>query len=324
MYSLEQAQDLISETVRNLKFNDEPVELYKPIHYVLSTGGKRIRPVMTIMSANLFTEDIEKAIKPAMGLEIFHNFTLLHDDIMDDADVRRNAPTVHKKWDQNVAILSGDVMAILAYEYITSCKQEKLPQVIQVFNTTARQVCEGQQYDMNFESKNHVGVEDYLKMIEMKTSVLLAGCMEIGAIIGGADDKDAKLLSAFGRDIGMAFQIQDDLLDTYGNQEVFGKEIGGDIVANKKTYLLIKAIENAGNKQREILLNLFSEKTANAKDKIKATKEIFNEMNIEELTRKLALKYFENAGKNLDKVNVSDEKKKGLRHLANILLSREK
>ncbi|MCD6598629.1 MAG: polyprenyl synthetase family protein [Bacteroidales bacterium] len=324
MYSLEQAQDLISETVRNLKFNDEPVELYKPIHYVLSTGGKRIRPVMTIMSANLFTEDIEKAIKPAMGLEIFHNFTLLHDDIMDEADVRRNAPTVHKKWDQNVAILSGDVMAILAYEYITSCKQEKLPQVIQVFNTTARQVCEGQQYDMNFESKNHVGVEDYLKMIEMKTSVLLAGCMEIGAIIGGADDKDAKLLSAFGRDIGMAFQIQDDLLDTYGNQEVFGKEIGGDIVANKKTYLLIKAIENAGNKQREILLNLFSEKTANAKDKIKATKEIFNEMNIEELTRKLALKYFENAGKNLDKVNVSDEKKKGLRHLANILLSREK
>ena len=324
MYSLEQAQDLISETVRNLKFNDEPVELYKPIHYVLSTGGKRIRPVMTIMSANLFTEDIEKAIKPAMGLEIFHNFTLLHDDIMDEADVRRNAPTVHKKWDQNVAILSGDVMAILAYEYITSCKQEKLPQVIQVFNTTARQVCEGQQYDMNFESKNHVGVEDYLKMIEMKTSVLLAGCMEIGAIIGGADDKDAKLLSAFGRDIGMAFQIQDDLLDTYGNQEVFGKEIGGDIVANKKTYLLIKAIENAGNKQREILLNLFSEKTANAKDKIKATKEIFNEMNIEELTRKLALKYFEDAGKNLDKVNVPDEKKKGLRHLASILLSREK
>jgi len=324
MLSLEQAQDLISETIKNLKFNDEPVELYKPIHYVFSTGGKRIRPVMTIMSANLFTEDIERAIKPAMGLEIFHNFTLLHDDIMDEADVRRNAPTVHKKWDQNVAILSGDVMAILAYEYITSCRQEKLPDVIRVFNTTARQVCEGQQYDMNFESKNHVSVEDYLKMIEMKTSVLLAGCMEIGAIIGGAKEKDAKLLSAFGRDIGMAFQIQDDLLDTYGNQEIFGKEIGGDIVANKKTYLLIKAIENSDNKQRETLLKLFSKKSDNVKEKIKATKEIFNEMNIDELTRELALKYFEDAGKNLDKVNVSDEKKKGLRHMADLLLSREK
>jgi len=324
MYSLEQAQDLISEAVKNLKFTNEPVELYEPIHYVFSTGGKRIRPVMTIMSANLFTEDIEKAIKPALGLEIFHNFTLLHDDIMDEADVRRNAPTVHKKWNQNIAILSGDVMAILAYEYITSCRHEKLPDVIRVFNTTARQVCEGQQYDMNYETKNQVSVDDYLKMIEMKTSVLLAGCMEIGAIIGGAGERDAKLLSAFGRDIGMAFQIQDDLLDTYGNQEVFGKEIGGDIVSNKKTYLLIKAIENADSKQREALLKLFSVKTGNAEEKIRATKEIFNEMKIKDLTWELALKYFEDASKNLEKVNVPDEKKKGLRHMADLLLSREK
>ncbi len=324
MYSLEQAQDLISEAVKNLKFTNEPVELYEPIHYVFSTGGKRIRPVMTIMSANLFTEDIEKAIKPALGLEIFHNFTLLHDDIMDEADVRRNAPTVHKKWNQNIAILSGDVMAILAYEYITSCRHEKLPDVIRVFNTTARQVCEGQQYDMNYETKNQVSVDDYLKMIEMKTSVLLAGCMEIGAIIGGAGERDAKLLSAFGRDIGMAFQIQDDLLDTYGNQEVFGKEIGGDIVSNKKTYLLIKAIENADSKQREALLKLFSLKTGNAEEKIRATKEIFNEMKIKDLTWELALKYFEDASKNLEKVNVPDEKKKGLRHMADLLLSREK
>ncbi len=324
MYSLEQAQDLISEAVKNLKFTNEPVELYEPIHYVFSTGGKRIRPVMTIMSANLFTEDIEKAIKPALGLEIFHNFTLLHDDIMDEADVRRNAPTVHKKWNQNIAILSGDVMAILAYEYITSCRHEKLPDVIRVFNTTARQVCEGQQYDMNYETKNQVSVDDYLKMIEMKTSVLLAGCMEIGAIIGGAGERDAKLLSAFGRDIGMAFQIQDDLLDTYGKQEVFGKEIGGDIVSNKKTYLLIKAIENADSKQREALLKLFSLKTGNAEEKIRATKEIFNEMKIKDLTWELALKYFEDASKNLEKVNVPDEKKKGLRHMADLLLSREK
>ncbi|RLD32361.1 MAG: polyprenyl synthetase family protein, partial [Bacteroidetes bacterium] len=278
----------------------------------------------TIMSANLFTEDIEKAIKPALGLEIFHNFTLLHDDIMDEADVRRNAPTVHKKWNQNIAILSGDVMAILAYEYITSCRHEKLPDVIRVFNTTARQVCEGQQYDMNYETKNQVSVDDYLKMIEMKTSVLLAGCMEIGAIIGGAGERDAKLLSAFGRDIGMAFQIQDDLLDTYGKQEVFGKEIGGDIVSNKKTYLLIKAIENADSNQREALLKLFSLKTGNAEEKIRATKEIFNEMKIKDLTWELALKYFEDASKNLEKVNVPDEKKKGLRHMADLLLSREK
>ena len=323
MYSLEQAQDLISEAVQNLKFNNEPVELYKPIHYVFSTGGKRIRPVMTIMSANLFTEDITKAIKPALGLEIFHNFTLLHDDIMDEADVRRNAPTVHKKWDQNIAILSGDVMAILAYEYITSCRQEKLSAVIKIFNTTARQVCEGQQYDMNYEKKVQVSVEDYLKMIEMKTSVLLAGCMEIGAIIGGAGERDAELLSDFGRNIGMAFQIQDDLLDTYGNQEVFGKEIGGDIVSNKKTYLLIKAIENADSKQREALLKLFSNETGNPQEKIRATKEIFNEMKIKDLTWELALKYFDDASKYLDKVNVPDEKKKGLRQMADLLLSRE-
>jgi geranylgeranyl diphosphate synthase type II len=324
MYSLEKTQDLIAEAVQNLKFNNEPVELYEPIHYVLSSGGKRIRPVMTVMSANLFTENIEEAIKPALGLEIFHNFTLLHDDIMDEADLRRNVPTVHKKWDQNVAILSGDVMAILAYEYITSCSKEKLPEVIRVFNTIARQVCEGQQYDMNFEAKKKVTVEEYLKMIEMKTSVLLAGCMKIGAIIGGANTKDAMLLSAFGRDIGMAFQIQDDLLDTFGDQEVFGKEIGGDIVANKKTYLLIKAMENANGKQKAALKKLFLEKPDNPEKKILATKEIFNEMKIEDMTRELALKYYKDANNSLEKVSVPKKKKEGLIHLANLLLSRNK
>lgn len=324
MYSIEQVREYIEKSINELEFNEEPKELYEPIRYVFETGGKRLRPLLTLMACNLFDENLEGALTPALGLEIFHNFTLLHDDIMDEADLRRNRPTVHKKWDQNVAILSGDVMAILAYEYITTCEVNVLPDVIKVFNTTARQVCEGQQFDMNFETLNQVSVEAYLKMIEMKTSVLLAGCMQIGALIGGASKKDAELLYDFGRDVGMAFQIQDDLLDTYGDTEVFGKRIGGDILANKKTYLLIKALEKADKNQNEILNHLINGSVNNPQDKIDAVKNIYNELEIKELTNDLAGDYFKNALLSLDKVQVSEERKVHLKQLADLLLNRDK
>ena len=324
MYSIEQVRTYIDKSIKELVFNKEPKELYEPIHYVFGTGGKRLRPLITLMACNLFDDNLDGALTPALGLEIFHNFTLLHDDIMDEADLRRNHPTVHKKWDQNVAILSGDVMAILAYEYITSCNINVLPDVIKVFNTTARQVCEGQQFDMNFEKLNQVTVEEYLKMIEMKTSVLLAGCMQIGAIIGGAKKEDAELLYNFGRDIGMAFQVQDDLLDTYGDTEVFGKRIGGDIIANKKTFLLIKALEKADSKQNGILNKLINESNNNHQEKIDAVKGIYDDLNIKNLTSDLAGDYFKNALVNLDKVQVPEEKKVHLKQLAELLLKREK
>lgn len=324
MYSIEQVRTYIDKSIKKLVFNKEPKELYEPIRYVFGTGGKRLRPLMTLMACNLFDDNLDGALTPALGLEIFHNFTLLHDDIMDESDLRRNHPTVHKKWDQNVAILSGDVMAILAYEYITSCDVNVLPDVIKVFNTTARQVCEGQQFDMNFEKLNQVTVEEYLKMIEMKTSVLLAGCMQIGAIIGGAKKEDAELLYNFGRDIGMAFQVQDDLLDTYGDMEVFGKRIGGDIIANKKTFLLIKALEKADGKQNEILNNLINGLNNKPQEKIDAVKNIYNDLNIKNLTSDLAGDYFKNALVNLDKVQVPEEKKVHLKQLAELLLKREK
>lgn len=324
MYSIEQVREYIEKSINELEFNEEPKELYEPIRYVFETGGKRLRPLLTLMACNLFDENLEGALTPALGLEIFHNFTLLHDDIMDEADLRRNRPTVHKKWNQNVAILSGDVMAILAYEFITTCEVNVLPDVIKVFNTTARQVCEGQQFDMNFETLNQVSVEAYLKMIEMKTSVLLAGCMQIGALIGGASKKDAELLYDFGRDVGMAFQIQDDLLDTYGDTEVFGKRIGGDILANKKTYLLIKALEKADKNQNEILNHLINGSVNNPQDKIDAVKNIYNELEIKELTNDLAGDYFKNALLSLDKVQVSEERKVHLKQLADLLLNRDK
>lgn len=324
MYSIEQVRTYIDKSIKELVFNKEPKELYEPIRYVFGTGGKRLRPLMTLMACNLFDDSLDGALTPALGLEIFHNFTLLHDDIMDEADLRRNHPTVHKKWDQNVAILSGDVMAILAYEYITTCDISVLPDVIKVFNTTARQVCEGQQFDMNFEKLNQVAVEEYLKMIEMKTSVLLAGCMQIGAIIGGAKKEDAELLYNFGRDIGMAFQVQDDLLDTYGDTEVFGKRIGGDIIANKKTFLLIKALEKADSKQNGILNKLINESNNNHQEKIDAVKGIYDDLNIKNLTSDLAGDYFKNALVNLTKVQVPEEKKVHLKQLAELLLKREK
>lgn len=324
MYTLAELRYFIKQAVKDLDVSGEPKELYQPIQYVFQTGGKRLRPVLTLMACNLFNDKVEQAIMPALGLEIFHNFTLVHDDIMDGAGLRRNQATVHEKWDQNIAILSGDVMAIMAYEYITNCPGDVLPEVIRIFNTTARSVCEGQQYDMNFEKKLDVSAEDYLEMIKKKTSVLLAGCLQIGAVIGGAAKADAAQLYDLGLNLGMAFQLQDDMLDSFGNPELFGKEIGGDIKSNKKTWLLIKALEIANPGEREEIVNFLINKNRDDKGKVEKILSLYNKLGIKELVEELVHSYFNKARMNINNVKVPEERKSVLRELTNSLTNREK
>ncbi|MCK4664238.1 MAG: polyprenyl synthetase family protein [Bacteroidales bacterium] len=324
MYSFQELQDIIEKKISSFDFNNEPKELYEPFIYTLSNGGKRIRPVLTLMACNLFNDKIDDAIYPAAGLEIFHNFTLLHDDIMDNSSLRRNKPTVHIKWNTNVAILSGDAMLIKAYEYISKCKPEIFKNVFKTFNKTALEVCEGQQFDMNFEQKETISINDYLKMIKLKTSVLLGACLKIGAIIGGASSQDTELLYNFGVNIGLAFQIKDDLLDVYGNSETFGKNIGGDIIANKKTYLLIKAFELA---KHELLTNLkyqVNAKYFDTKEKISIIKDIYNKLGIKQITEDKINYYYKIALNKLEKLNISPDKKNELEIFAKRLIVRDK
>lgn len=324
MFKFEEIQNIINIEIEKLNFNTEPVELYEPISYVLSGNGKRLRPCLTLLSCNLFSEDIKTAVKPAVGIEMFHNFTLLHDDIMDKADLRRNKPTVHKKWNDNVAILSGDAMMIKAYEFFFDLKPEVFIKAIEIFNKAALQVCEGQQYDMNFETQNNVTSDNYLQMITLKTAVLLAAALKIGAIIGGASDSDADLLYNFGINLGIAFQLQDDYLDVYGDAKTFGKQIGGDIVSNKKTYMLISAIEIAKGEIKDKLLGLLNNKYVEPDEKIIEVTAIYNELDIPELTKK-KLNYYHNlAINNINLVSASNEKKMELSNLSCKLLKREK
>ncbi|MEA1896842.1 MAG: polyprenyl synthetase family protein [Bacteroidota bacterium] len=324
MYSLEELRHFIHQAAKDLEVSREPKELYQPIQYVFQTGGKRLRPVLSLMACNLFNDQVDQAVMPALGLEVFHNFTLLHDDIMDGAILRRNQATVHEKWDQNIAILSGDVMAIMAYEYITNCPVDILPEVIRIFNITARSVCEGQQYDMNFEKQIDVSTEDYLKMIEKKTSVLLAACLQIGALIGGAPKPDAEQLYDFGLNLGMAFQLQDDILDSFGNPELFGKEIGGDIKSNKKTWLLIKTLEMAKPGDKKKLVKLLAGTNRDDEGKVDEILSLYNMLGIKELAEKLVQFYFNKARTNLNNVRVSNERKSILRELTDSLMNREK
>ena len=245
---------VVNQGLESLSYNRKPTSLYEPIRYVLSLGGKRIRPVLMLLSYNLFKDNPETILMPALGLETYHNYTLLHDDLMDNADVRRGCPTVHKKWDANTAILSGDSMLVLAYQRVAQCEAQFLPQVLHLFTETALEIGEGQQFDMDFESRCDVTEDEYIEMIRLKTSVLLACALKMGALLAGASDKDADLLYQFGEKIGLAFQLQDDLLDVYGNPKVFGKTIGGDITSNKKTYMLINAVNRANDAQRAELL----------------------------------------------------------------------
>lgn len=324
MLKFEEIQNIVNNEIAKLDFKSEPVELYQPISYVLSGNGKRLRPCLALLSCNLFNNDIRNAIKPAIGVEMFHNFTLLHDDIMDKADIRRNKPTVHKKWNENVAILSGDAMLIKTYELFFELKPNILAKVIEVFNKAALQVCEGQQYDMNFETKIDVTTDEYIKMITLKTAVLLAASLKIGAIIGGATLKDANLLYNYGINLGIAFQLQDDYLDVYGDVKTFGKKIGGDIVSNKKTYLLISAIENAKDENKYKLLNLLYNKHIKSHEKIKEVTDIYNDLNIPQVLKEKLHFYHSQAVNNISQVNAKKGDINVFIKLSNNLLIRKK
>lgn len=276
-------QKIINQKIESISYPIVPADLYQPVRYVLSLGGKRLRPTLALMACNLFSDEVESAIEPAIGIEIFHNFTLVHDDIMDKADRRRCQLTVHRKWSDNVAILSGDTMQIQAYQHLAQVPDMLLPKILERFSQTAIEVCEGQQLDMDFEKKNQVTQEEYLEMIRLKTAVLLAASLQIGAWIGGATDQEAQLLYEFGSSLGLAFQLQDDLLDVYGDSETFGKNIGGDIVSNKKTFLLISAMNMATGTLKNTLFHWLKTDSQQSQEKIQAVTEIYNTLEIKEI-----------------------------------------
>lgn len=323
-YSATQLSNKIENAIREISFNEDPKSLFDPISYILSLGGKRIRPLLTLLATNLFSEDVEISVKPALGLEIFHNFSLLHDDLMDKSDMRRGKPTVHKKWDDNTAILSGDAMLIESYNYISSVPAEMLPKVLQLFSETAMGVCKGQQYDMDFETRNDVTEQEYLEMIRLKTAVLLACSLKMGALLANAAETDADLLYDFGINIGLAFQLKDDLLDVYGDPKTFGKNIGGDIVNNKKTFLLIKALKTSNEKQRKELSEWISSEKFDKEEKISAVKKIYDELFLKSISENLIEKYYLAALDCLSAINIADERKKVLIALAENLMYREK
>lgn len=324
MYDIKQAQEIVNKALIAANVSKEPAGLYEPIAYALSVGGKRLRPALTIMGCNLFTDSVEGAIDAAIGIEVFHNFTLLHDDIMDNADIRRGNPTVHKKWDENTAILSGDAMMIKASQFVTRTHEEFLKPVLKTFNKAAIQVCEGQQYDMNFENQSFVAEENYLEMIRLKTAVLLAASLKIGAIIGGASNEDAQHLYNFGENLGLAFQLQDDLLDTYGDAKIFGKNIGGDIASNKKTFLLIKALSTAKGDDLAELKDYLQKDDFDRDHKVDTFKRIYDSVNIKETTEDRIKHYFNLANDELNKITVKDEKKTLLKEFCESLMVRTK
>ncbi len=324
MYSLNELQDLIHKEIKGLNTGDEPKGLYEPIHYVLSLGGKRIRPALCLMAYQLFSkkEPGKEVIYPAMGLEIFHNFTLLHDDVMDAADMRRGMPTVHKRWDDNTAILSGDAMMIKAYQYISMCPEEKMAEVMKAFNDLALGVCEGQQYDMDFETRNDVTADEYIEMIRLKTSVLIAGSLKIGAIIGNASEKNKYLIYEFGENIGIAFQLQDDYLDVYGDPAVFGKNIGGDIVNNKKTFLLLQALMKAKGTVKAELDKWIKIRGTDPQEKIDAVRGIYDDLGIPSLSQTLMNNYFDKSINALFSIDADEKIKEDLKQFAINLVER--
>ena len=316
--------ELIQHYIDSLPYDRKPESLYEPIKYVLSLGGKRIRPMLMLMSYAIYKDDVESILPQAIGLETYHNYTLLHDDLMDNADVRRGMPTVHCKWDANTAILSGDSMLVLAYQRMQNCPADKLPAVLDVFTTTALEIGEGQQYDMEFETRNDVREEEYIEMIRLKTSVLLACAMKIGAIMAEAPKEDVDNLYRFGERMGLAFQLQDDFLDVYGDPKVFGKAIGGDITSNKKTYMLINAIGKAEGKDQETLMGWINAKDFDREEKVKAVTEIYTRLGIDTMAKAKMEEYYAEALAALAEVSVPEEKKAQLREYAAKMMKREK
>jgi len=321
--SFQELFHIVQSAITELEIGSEPPELYEPIKYSLDAGGKRIRPILVLAAHNLFSENIEAAIAPALAVEIFHNFTLLHDDIMDKADLRRNRPTVHKKWNENIAILSGDAMVIKAYQQIIKSPASNLVPIVELFNQTAIQVCEGQQLDMNFELRKEVTESEYLEMIRLKTSVLVAASLKMGALAAGAGEFDAQKLYEFGLNMGLAFQLQDDYLDVYGDPLKFGKMIGGDIVANKKTYLHIKAYEIAEKEDRNIMNQLLADRNCTPENKVASVISIFNKLHIKHLVKEKMDSYYHIAMQTLNSVNVHQSKKAQLIEFADKLMERE-
>jgi len=321
MNSIEQYQKFIGCAIDDLSLPKTPHNLYEPITYFLGLGGKKMRPVLTLMGCELFNDDYSNAKEAALAVELFHNFSLIHDDIMDEAPLRRGHETVHQKWDANVGILSGDALLIVAYQKIATYTPELIGKLLPLFNQTALEVCEGQQYDMDFESRDNVSIDEYIDMIKFKTAVLLGCSLQMGAIIGGANHADAKELYNFGVNLGLAFQLQDDILDVYADQNKFGKQVGGDIIANKKTYLLLKAYEQANSNQTERLNVLANEKDNSIK--VTAVKAIYYDLDIKAKAESKMNHFYKIALDNLKAINISDIKKKPLLNLAHYLMGRE-
>jgi geranylgeranyl diphosphate synthase type II len=301
----------------------EPKNLYEPIHYILDLGGKRIRPVLTLMTAEIFDSNYKKALPAALAVEVFHNFSLVHDDIMDDAPLRRGQATVHEKWNINTGILSGDAMLILAYQYFEKYEPKIFRKLAKLFSKTALQVCEGQQWDVDFEIRDDVTIPDYLKMIEYKTAVLVAAAMKMGAIIAQTSKENAKLIYDFGLNLGLAFQLQDDYLDAFGDPETFGKQVGGDIIENKKTYLYLKAVEFSSKEEVQQLTHLFSIQPDDYSDKISLVKEIFNSSGASKATQDAIQEFTFKAFEIVEKMNIEDDKKLILRTFGENLMGRK-
>lgn len=321
MHTTSELQEIIEKAIKGLSYSNHPKNLYDPISYIMNLGGKRLRPALVLLAADLFNGSLDEALPAALAIETFHNFTLIHDDIMDNAPLRRGRQTVHEKWGTNNAILSGDVMMVESNKLLTKVKVSVLKEVLDTFNATAQGVCEGQQLDMEFESRNDVSIEEYIDMIRLKTAVLVGGAMKIGAIVGGATGANANLIYDFGENLGIAFQLQDDILDVYGDPEKFGKQIGGDIIANKKTYLLLKLQEIVNNEDAILL-----DQQADNKDtllKVERVTTLYNQYDVKKLATEQMRYYLDKAFAALSAINVPQQQKEEISSLANELMNRE-
>jgi len=323
MLPINEYQEQFLLYLESQNFDKEPKNLYQPIDYIVQLGGKRLRPILTLMTADIFDVDYKLALPAAMAIEVFHNFSLVHDDIMDDAPLRRGKITVHEKWNINTGILSGDAMLILAYQYFENYQPKTFRKLAKLFSKTALEVCEGQQYDVDFETRNDVTIPEYLKMIEYKTAVLVAAAMKMGAIIAQTSKENSKLIYDFGLNLGLAFQLQDDFLDAFGDPKTFGKQVGGDIIENKKTYLYLKAIEFSKTDEKELLTRLFSVELEDNENKINSVKEIFNSTGASDATQKAIQDFTLKAFETLEKIEISDDKKAMLKDFGENLMNRK-
>ncbi|MCD4736720.1 MAG: polyprenyl synthetase family protein [Bacteroidales bacterium] len=322
MYTIEELQKKIDISISGIPFSGHPAELYDPISYILALGGKRMRPVLTLLTCDMFGGDVDKAIAPAIGIEIFHNFTLLHDDIMDNAPIRRGKPSVHAKWNENIAILSGDTMFAVACKYIAKSPKKHLKNILDIFTQTAIEVCEGQQFDMNFEILENVSIDDYINMIRLKTAVLPAAAMKIGALIGDAPDEETENIYRFGENIGIAFQLMDDFLDAFGNEKVFGKRTGGDIAVNKKTFLYLKSFETAKGNMLEKLQYYYDPRYSDMEEKVREIIDIYKALEIDKITKFEIDKYYSKATTCLQKIPIPETNKSNLLEYAGKLMKR--